>query len=184
MSIPTYWIYPPSLRYCRWPPTGSAPGTGVPAWHTIECIKPISLGVQVCRPFSFVILQSLYDYISHFMRMDSPTPTLPEDSSSSTTSTIYRTSLHRSGQFRVVSISPGQWKDPIQCRLNLRKFQEPYKGGTYRALSYVWGSPSTKETIYVNELPVNVTLNLFCALRYLRQLDRVLIPWVDALVSL
>jgi hypothetical protein len=46
------------------------------------------------------------------------------------------------------------------------------------------GPLSRKKNIYVDEVPVNVTLNLFCALRYLRQLDRVLILWVDALVSL
>lgn len=136
--------------------------------------------VHVSQTFSFDILQSLYKYIC--VLMDSLTTT--SDSSPSTASTLYHPGLYGSEQFRVISISPGQWKDPIRCSLHRREFREPHKGGTYRALSYAWGSSFTKENIFVDAFMVKITLNLFCALRYLRKVDRGFVLWVDALVSL
>lgn len=87
-------------------------------------------------------------------------------------------------EIRVISISPGQWEDPIRCSLFHRELYEPHQGGSYRALSYAWGSIYTEETIYFQDIPKKVTLNLFCALRFLRQVDRASFLWVDALVSL
>jgi hypothetical protein len=51
----------------------------------------------------------------------------------------------------------------------------------YTALSYVWGDPEYQKTIYVNGQTVHITLNLFHALRDLRDANRVHRLWVDAI---
>lgn len=53
----------------------------------------------------------------------------------------------------------------------------------YKALSYVWGSSWVKDTIDLENLPFQITLNLSCALRHLRKDDVETYLWVDALVS-
>lgn len=42
------------------------------------------------------------------------------------------------------------------------------------------------DTVYLDDLPMKVTLNLFCALKYLRHTSNIgedLLLWIDALVS-
>jgi hypothetical protein len=53
--------------------------------------------------------------------------------------------------------------------------------GNYTALSYVWGSPDKVETIFVDGLSLGATVNLFSALRDLRDDTRSLWLWVDAI---
>lgn len=151
-------------------------GTRVPEWHATEHKRKVFLFVHVYQTFSFDIFQGLYEDTR--VLMDSLTST--SDSSQSTASSLYYPGIYGSEQFRVVSISPGKWKDTIRCSLRRRDCQEPH---TYTTLSYAWGSSVTKETIYVDDFKMEVTLNLFYALRYLRQVDRVFILWVDGLVS-
>jgi hypothetical protein len=49
------------------------------------------------------------------------------------------------------------------------------------ALSYVWGDPNSQKKISVNGQTVHITLNLFHALRDLRDAQRVHRLWVDAI---
>jgi hypothetical protein len=51
----------------------------------------------------------------------------------------------------------------------------------YTALSYVWGDPSIKKTTFIDEVPVQVTSNLYDALRDIRDERRVMRLWADAL---
>ena len=51
----------------------------------------------------------------------------------------------------------------------------------YTALSYVWGDATDTRTIWVNESPVLVTVNLYAALNDLQDEIRVLCLWADAL---
>jgi len=51
----------------------------------------------------------------------------------------------------------------------------------YTALSYVWGDATDTRTIWVNESPVQVTVNLYAALNDLQDEIRVLRLWADAL---
>ncbi|KAH8879963.1 hypothetical protein GQ53DRAFT_833688 [Thozetella sp. PMI_491] len=51
----------------------------------------------------------------------------------------------------------------------------------YKALSYVWGSPRTTEEVVVENETYHATINLSCALRYLRRTDKPITLWVDAL---
>lgn len=85
--------------------------------------------------------------------------------------------------FRVVIIEPGNWGDAIRCSLVRRRIDQPNKGGPYKALSYVWGAPRVTESIHLGDCQVQVTLNLFCALRHLRRPNHNVIFWIDALVS-
>lgn len=103
-----------------------------------------------------------------------------------TPATPYRSRLRDSLRFRVVRVAQGDWDDPVRCFLIQRELSAPADGGPYKALSYVWGSPRVKDTIYIDGLSIQVTLNLFCALKYLRHANMPgedLIVWVDALVS-
>jgi hypothetical protein len=51
----------------------------------------------------------------------------------------------------------------------------------YTALSYVWGNPSTSQSILVNGKAFNITTNLFHALRDLRDNHKVRRLWIDAI---
>jgi hypothetical protein len=51
----------------------------------------------------------------------------------------------------------------------------------YMALSYVWGDPASLDGILIDGQPFNVTTNLFCALRDLRDKHRVVRLWADAI---
>jgi hypothetical protein len=51
----------------------------------------------------------------------------------------------------------------------------------YVALSYVWGSIAKPKTIWVDDLRVNVTANLYSALHDIRDKQRVIKLWIDAL---
>lgn len=103
--------------------------------------------------------------------------------SAMTTSTPYRSKLSGSTKFRVVHIAAGHWHDPIQCRLIHRKLGPTSRKYPYKALSYVWGSPSVTDTITLEGISFQITLNLSCALRHLRKVDKGTLLWVDALVG-
>lgn len=99
------------------------------------------------------------------------------------TRTPYTYSLSDSEHFRVVHVAPGRWHDPIRCKLMVRKLDKASGKYPYRALSYVWGSSSVTDTIYLEDSSFKITLNLSCALRHLRRNEEDTILWVDALVS-
>jgi hypothetical protein len=59
-----------------------------------------------------------------------------------------------------------------------------YTWGDYVALSYTWGDASVTREIFVDDIPVSVTVNLYAALLQLRDHSRVrqgFRIWVDAL---
>jgi hypothetical protein len=51
----------------------------------------------------------------------------------------------------------------------------------YTALSYVWGDPTDLQTVLINESPFRVTVNLYSALRDLRDSTKTLRLWADAI---
>jgi len=51
---------------------------------------------------------------------------------------------------------------------------------SYTALSYIWGDPNHRLSIYINGIQVSVTKSLALALQYIRKVDRDQILWVDA----
>jgi hypothetical protein len=51
----------------------------------------------------------------------------------------------------------------------------------YTALSYVWGDPKDLASVLVENLYLQVTTNLECALRHLRDGTRLIYVWADAI---
>lgn len=79
---------------------------------------------------------------------------------------------------RLVFIEPGAFDDPIGCLLvhATIKFELPYL-----ALSYVWGDPTSKVPIRLNEQEFLVTKNLDMAIRRVRQEEKLSLYWIDAI---
>lgn len=100
------------------------------------------------------------------------------------THTPYTSKLYTSEEIRLVRVAAGRWHEPIRCTLFCHGLDEALKPPPYRALSYVWGSSLVTDTIALQDLPFQVTLNLSCALRHLRRVDSEILLWVDALVSI
>lgn len=116
---------------------------------------------------------------------------------------LYRPLCQAQYSTRLVQILPGQHDSDINCIIydyTLRSGQAP---GPYEALSYAWGDSKQRQRIYVrdawssNECDtyvrdawssnerdtsyLDVTANLFIALRRLRDSDFPRLMWIDAL---
>jgi len=88
---------------------------------------------------------------------------------------------------RLLTIHPRQWSPEMRCTLSEHSLPSLYGGlgepaTAYSALSYVWGSPKVKEEILLNDRPWHVTVNLSHALHFLREEDKPVLVWIDALV--
>ena len=68
-------------------------------------------------------------------------------------------------QFRTLTLLPGDWADPIQCRLNVHALPDPPQ---YRTISYAWGESSDIAQITVNGVELTVPSSLERCLRHLR----------------
>jgi hypothetical protein len=69
----------------------------------------------------------------------------------------------------------------IQCELFEYSLQNSDTAHLYEALSYVWGNPDVKRSVFTHEYCFNVTTNLWAALSHLRNHARERILWVDAI---
>ena len=96
----------------------------------------------------------------------------------SSSSRIYTPVNSHKREVRLVTIKSGTPPEPIQCNLSYVSLNDTPK---YEALSYVWGGPSIRIPILLDEHPFGVTQNLGLALRFLRLPtdDRTL--WIDAI---
>lgn len=82
-------------------------------------------------------------------------------------------------EIRLIVLEPAaNFDDNISCKLFHSMLQS---SPSYEALSYFWGDPAITLTISLHQQPFNVTTNLECALRHLRQVDAVRTLWIDAL---
>ncbi|KAI1263547.1 HET-domain-containing protein [Xylariaceae sp. FL1019] len=81
-------------------------------------------------------------------------------------------------EIRIVRLLPSPvFRSPIKCELEYVLLEK----AEYEALSYFWGDPKMTQTILVDHRPYPLTINLICALRYLRYDDRPRNLWVDSL---
>jgi Heterokaryon incompatibility protein (HET) len=105
---------------------------------------------------------------------------------------------NQSGLFaiRLLHLLPDTNRDSsLQCQLIETHIPDYYRGksttpqGTrhvqYQALSYTWGEPVFIKTLYVlkgteSAGDINITENLHSALQNLREPDKILVLWVDA----
>lgn len=98
----------------------------------------------------------------------------------SAASKIYGKLDHARNEIRVIRIEPGQWDDDISCRLKVVSLDRLLRP-RYDTLSYTWGSSKVTRIINVNKQPINVSTNLFEALRALRRKFQTVTIWADAL---
>ena len=82
------------------------------------------------------------------------------------------------GRIRVLVLHPGSGEDEIRCRLVHVSVESP---PGYDALSYVWGDATQRRKLICSDGFIEVTLNLYTALRYLRYHDQDRIVWADAI---
>lgn len=87
---------------------------------------------------------------------------------------------HAKSQIRVVKIEPGRWEDDISCRLKVISLSG-FLRARYDTLSFTWGNSENRRTIRVNQQDIDVSANLFMALRALRCRFRTATVWADAL---
>lgn len=86
-------------------------------------------------------------------------------------------------EVRLLSLSPGNFTDPIVCTMTTASLQSRPE---YSALSYVWGNVasanSSANTFDLDAHPVSATFNLLAALRHIRPSmgNQPLRIWVDA----
>lgn len=88
-------------------------------------------------------------------------------------------------QIRLLKLLPSRDTDQISCTLEVVNWTPKLQ---YAAISYVWGDPSIKKAISVNDQPFFITENLYTALWHIRKNDMLrkdgsehLLPlWADA----
>ncbi|KAJ9413297.1 heterokaryon incompatibility protein-domain-containing protein [Fusarium oxysporum] len=78
---------------------------------------------------------------------------------------------------RILTLDPGARDDPIECSLHVAKFDTE----AYDAISYVWGNAAERRSIQCQGHQVDITTNLFEALRQTRHPREPRRIWADAL---
>ena len=81
------------------------------------------------------------------------------------------------GFIRLLLLQPGSWDSPLIGTLSLVELGSH----GYNAISYVWGNPKLTGEIVLNGVPTYLTLNLEMALRTVRDQNRDIVLWADAL---
>lgn len=80
-------------------------------------------------------------------------------------------------QIRILTLSASRM-DEAQIQCSLKSFDNP---PPYIALSYTWGDQTKTNTILVDDQPFDATENLENALKHLRDAEKDLYFWVDAI---
>ncbi|ORY13968.1 heterokaryon incompatibility protein-domain-containing protein, partial [Clohesyomyces aquaticus] len=80
--------------------------------------------------------------------------------------------------FRLLTILPGLPHEAICCSQMTATLKDP---PAYKTLSYAWGSPTRNHTVFVDNKKLLVTENLHTALLHLRNEQRALCIWIDAI---
>ena len=88
------------------------------------------------------------------------------------------TPLRRPREFRLLQLDPVKNSENLACSLVQNSLDDCPE---YEALSYSWGDPTITQGINCNCVQVQVTVNLYHALRSLRLRDEPRMIWVDAL---
>ena len=84
----------------------------------------------------------------------------------------------RSTCIRVLDLTPGTWNEDLQ---GTPRIVDLYSRPKYEALSYTWGNGNEREAIFLGHgCQLQITYNLFTALKRLRNLCSIRTVWADA----
>ena len=81
-------------------------------------------------------------------------------------------------QIRVLALHPGGGDEEISCSLEVARLDEP---PPYEALSYAWGDSKERYPIRCGNGSLEVTDNLYAALKRLRDVSSDRVLWIDAI---
>lgn len=81
------------------------------------------------------------------------------------------------GEIRLLELFSGDFSEDIRCSISHATLASTLE---YTALSYTWGDPKIRKAIVVDGQRLEVTVNLFDALRHLRSSQKTRTLWVDA----
>jgi Heterokaryon incompatibility protein (HET) len=95
----------------------------------------------------------------------------------STLSEFQYSRLEGARGIRLLVLQPGCVSDEISCTLKIVSLDER---PSFEALSYAWGDPAEKRPIQCGNGSLDVTINLYSALRHLRYMNRNRVLWADA----
>ncbi|KAE8445418.1 hypothetical protein EG329_013431 [Mollisiaceae sp. DMI_Dod_QoI] len=97
--------------------------------------------------------------------------------------TYQYSTLHGNDSIRLLILHPGLPGSDIHCSLIHTTISHCHGNifEHYTALSYVWGYVTERRTIYVDRMPLEITVNLFEALDDLRQEHQTFRVWADAI---
>jgi Heterokaryon incompatibility protein (HET) len=126
---------------------------------------------------------TLFNFTSNFLQQPLPNMTSSRKENALARSAFPYQPLDEPDGIRLLQIHPASSSQAeIKCSLThsiLEICVDIYDH--YTALSYVWGDPNNTKTIWVDDIPVPVTINLYSALRDLRHECKALRLWTDAL---
>ena len=83
-----------------------------------------------------------------------------------------------SGKIRLLYLLPGEAGDQLQGVINHVPYQS---AGTYRALSYVWGTDQRTQDLITPDGVLRITFSLNKALQGLRHKNKAIMLWADAI---
>jgi len=81
-------------------------------------------------------------------------------------------------KIRILDVLPGKEEDDIECDIRVAALGD---GVQYEALSYIWGDRVDRKIVRVAGHEIEVTDNLYSALRYLRSSTSKRALWIDQL---
>jgi len=92
----------------------------------------------------------------------------------------YRKLDPEKNEFRTLLVKAGEHKDDIYCELQHVSFQNDMKP-PYETISYVWGDPTTRGTVYLQGRKTDVPASSERVLRRFRHREADRILWIDAI---
>ena len=91
---------------------------------------------------------------------------------------VYDTLNVHTREIRLLHLLPGAWHDPLRGSLRTVPLHDEPQ---YNGLSYAWGKVELTKEILLDGRPLEITPNLYVALRRLRRRREVFILWIDAI---
>ncbi|KAI1774158.1 hypothetical protein F4818DRAFT_74872 [Hypoxylon cercidicola] len=107
-------------------------------------------------------------------------PTRPPNVSQSQRSYKYM-SLRRADKIRLLALRPGKGAAPLWGELEVHRLPENSSPPDYVCISYVWGSSLKQFSLYTPEGILMLTASLYLALLHLRDVNKTIYLWADAI---